>query len=486
MKDFKYYLDKVGEIGFVQESLHSIVYVSGLPDAHPDEIVMFENGEVGQVFSLNRDYIEVLIFSRSALKVGSEVVRTGETLTVPSGVEILGRTIDPLGYAQDGNAAPLSEVARVSLEREPSKIMDRKSVDKPLETGVTIVDLVVPLSRGQRELVIGDRKTGKNEFLRQAILTQAARGTVCIYAVIGQKKVDIIKLKEFLKQKNVLKNTIIVASSSSDAPGLIYLTPFTAMTIAESFRDKGMDVLIILNDMTTHARVYREISLLARRFPGRASYPGDIFYLHAKLVERAGNFKKGSISALPVAESILGDLSGYIQTNLMSMTDGHIFFDIDLYNEGKRPAINPFLSVTRIGHQTQSQLLKDLSRELTSFLVNYDTMKQFLHFGAEVGATAKNVLMLGERIDVFFNQGTISIMPLNVNILTLAGLWAGIWNDTKLPNLKIELEQIILHYQTDDSYKKKIDELIVANNSFSALVATLRRQSEIITEKLNR
>ncbi len=486
MKDFKYYLDKIGEIGFVQESLHSIVYVSGLPDAHPDEIVMFENGDIGQVFSLNSEYIEVLVFSRNPLKVGSEVVRTGEALSIPAGVEILGRTIDPLGIPQDGISASMVDVPKVSLEREPSKIMDRKIVDKPLETGVTIVDLVVPLSRGQRELVIGDRKTGKTEFLRQVIVSQASRGTICIYAVIGQKRVDIIKLRDFLKEKNVLKNTIIVASSSSDAPGLTYLTPFSAMTIAESFRDKGMDVLIILDDMTTHARVYREISLLARRFPGRGSYPGDIFYLHAKLVERAGNFKKGSISALPVAESLLGDLSGYIQTNLMSMTDGHIFFDIDLYNDGKRPAVNPFLSVTRVGHQTQSQLLKDISRELSSFLVNYDTMKQFLHFGAEVGAEAKKTLMLGERVDVFFNQGTTSIMPINVNILTLGGLWAGIWNETKLPELKRDLEQIILHYQTDDIYKKKIDDLIIANNSFSSLVNTLRRQTEIITDKLNR
>jgi F0F1-type ATP synthase alpha subunit len=247
-----------------------------------------------------------------------------------------------------------------------------------------------------------------------------------------------------------------------------------------------MDVLLILDDMTTHARVYREISLLARRFPGRGSYPGDIFYLHAKLIERAGNFKKGSITALPVAESILGDLSGYIQTNLMSMTDGHIFFDIDLYNEGKRPAVNPYLSVTRIGHQTQTHLLKDLSRELTSFLVSYDTMKQFLHFGAEVGATAKNILLLGERIDVLFNQGTTSIIPINVNILSLGGLWAGIWNEIKLPDLKRELEQLVLNYQTDDAYKKKVNNLIENTNSFSVLVNLLRRQGEIITEKLNR
>jgi len=391
-----------------------------------------------------------------------------------------------LGNSLDISMKDIKNTEEVPLEKESIKILDRKTVDKPLTTGVNLVDLVVPLSRGQRELVIGDRKTGKTEFLRQAILSQASIGAICIYAVIGQKRAETIKLREFLKKNNVTSNTIVVSSSSSDAAGLIYLTPFTAMTIAEHFRDKGMDVLLILDDMTTHARVYREISLLARRFPGRASYPGDIFYLHAKLIERAGNFTKGSITALPVAESTLGDLSGYIQTNLMSMTDGHIFFDIDLYNEGRRPAVNPFLSVTRIGHQTQSRLLKELSREVTSFLVKYDTMKQFLHFGAEVGQDAKNILQLGERLDVLFNQGTETIIPVNVNILLVSGLWAGIWNDTKLSDLKNDLEQIKLSYQTDEVYKKKINDFITENKSFTEMTNKLRRQTELITAKLNK
>ncbi len=486
MHDFKYYLDKIGEIGFVEQSLHSVVYVSGLPDAHPNEVVMFESGQIGQVFSLNRDYLEILVFSGESIKVGSEVVRTGELLTVPAGPGILGRAINPLGVPIDKISMPLKDISYIPMEVPPIKILERSPVEKPLETGVSLVDLVVPLAKGQRELIVGDRKTGKTEFLRQAIITQASKGTISIYAIIGQKKVDILKLREFFETNKILKNTILVAASSSDAPGLIYLTPFTAMRIAEYFRDKGMDVLLILDDMTTHARVYREISLLARRFPGRASYPGDIFYLHAKLVERAGNFKKGSITALPVAEAILGDLSGYIQTNLMSMTDGHVFFDIDLYNEGKRPAVNPFLSVTRVGHQTQTPLLKDLSRELTSFLVTYEKMKQFLHFGAEVGQTAKNVLTLGERIDVFFNQGTVSTMQINTDVILIAGLWAGIWNETKPSDLKVQIEQIVLNYQTDDVFKGKIDDLIAASQTFSILAMSLKRDPKILTDKLNR
>lgn len=484
MKTFKYYLDSIGEIGFVEESLHSIVNVSGLPDAHPNEIVMFENGELGSVFSLSEEQCEILLFSGSQIRVGTQVVRTGTTLAVPVGNGLFGMSIDPLGFPRDGSG-DLKNVDFWLIDRETPKILERRPVDKPLETGITMVDLVVPLGRGQRELVIGDRKTGKGEFLKQVVVSQAKRGAVCIYTMIGQKKVSILKLREFLKEQKIEKNTIVVASSSSDPAGLVYLTPYTAMTMAEYFKEAGMDVLLVLDNMTNHARVYREISLLARRFPGRSSYPGDIFYLHARLVERAGNFQKGSITALPVAESVLGDLSGYIQTNLMAMTDGHIFFDIDLYNAGKRPAVNPFLSVTRVGHQTQSLLLKDVSRELSSFLVDYEKMKQFLHFGAELGTAARNTLALGTKLDTFLNQGT-NIVPINVNIVILAGLWAGIWSETKVGNLKKEFEQIILDYSTDDAFKKQIDDLILSQNQFTALVTVLKRQGEILVSKLNR
>jgi F-type H+-transporting ATPase subunit alpha len=318
------------------------------------------------------------------------------------------------------------------------------------------------------------------------VTTQARLGTVCIYAVIGQKQIDIRKLYEFFVSEKVIQNTIIVATSSSDSAGLIYLTPYSAMTIAEFFRNQGVDVLLILDDMTTHARNYREISLLARRFPGRSSYPGDIFYVHAKLIERAGSFKKGTITCLPVAESVLGDLSGYIQTNLMSMTDGHIFFDIDLFSQGKRPAVNPFLSVTRVGHQTQTPLQRDVSRELSVFLVTYDRMKQFMHFGAEVGVTAKNILNLGEKVDAFFNQPGIKTVGININILIMAGLWANAWSETKVNEFKMEMEQLILLYATDENYKKEVDQLIDSSKIFSEIVTKLRRDNRLITSNIKK
>src|SRR4030042_876615 len=370
MKDFQYYLDNIGEIGYVAQNIHSLVYISGLPGAHPNEVVIFENKDMGLVLSMSREYLEVLVFANTQIRAGSKVVRTGEHVEIGVGSGLLGRMINPLGLPLD-NKGEIKDLTSSLIDINPPKIIERKNIEKPLLTGVALVDLISPLGKGQRELVIGDRKTGKTEFLLQPVTTQAKLGTVCIYAVIGQKQIDIKKLNEFFVSGGIVQNTILVASSSSDSPGLIYLTLYSAMTIAEYFRDKGMDVLVVLDDMTSHARYYREMSLLARRFPGRSSYPGDIFYVQAKLVERAGNFKKGSITCLPVAESVLGDLSGYIQTNLMSMTEGHIFFDIDLISQGKRPAVNPFLSVTRVGHQTQTPLQRDVSREISVFLVTY-------------------------------------------------------------------------------------------------------------------
>ncbi len=485
MKDFQYYLDNIGEIGYVAQNIHSLVYISGLPGAHPNEVVIFENKDMGLVLSMSREYLEVLVFANTQIRAGSKVVRTGEHVEIGVGSGLLGRMINPLGLPLD-NKGEIKDLTSSLIDINPPKIIERKNIEKPLLTGVALVDLISPLGKGQRELVIGDRKTGKTEFLLQTVTTQAKLGTVCIYAVIGQKQIDIKKLNEFFVSGGIVQNTILVASSSSDSPGLIYLTPYSAMTIAEYFRDKGMDVLVVLDDMTSHARYYREMSLLARRFPGRSSYPGDIFYVQAKLVERAGNFKKGSITCLPVAESVLGDLSGYIQTNLMSMTDGHIFFDIDLISQGKRPAVNPFLSVTRVGHQTQTPLQRDVSREISVFLVTYDRMKQFMHFGAEVGDTAKNILNLGARVDAFFNQSGIKTVAININILIIAGLWAGIWPEIKIEQFKMEMEQIILLYSTDNYYKKEVDLLIDSSKTFSDIVTNLRRDNRLIVAKISK
>lgn len=472
-KDFTDYLNQVEEIGIVSEVARSITYISGLPNAKPAEVIIFETGGFGQILSLSHDFAEALVFTDGQkVKVGTRVTRTNQLLEIPVGEELLGQILNPLG-----RTLSLSQLKKPNyfrhVETPAPGIDERKRVKRPLETGVTMVDMIIPLGKGQRELIIGDRKTGKTNFLLQTVLMQARQGAICIYAAIGKKRLDIKKVEEFFAKNNILENAVIVASSSQDPAGIIYLTPYTAMSIAEYFKDQGRDVLIILDDLTTHAKFYREISLLGRRFPGRNSYPGDIFHTHARLLERAGNFiaKNGesSITCLPVVETTQGDLSGYIQTNIMSMTDGHLYFDSDLFAKGRRPAINPFLSVTRVGHQTQSKIKREINRELTSFLTLFEKMQGFVHFGAELSETIKSTLLTGERIFAFFEQTAHETLSPNIQVFIFSLIWAGIWQDKNPEEMAKAIEKIIKVYQTE-SGRKKIDALVEKAESFNDLL----------------
>ena len=468
---FQTYLTKTGEVGVVEEVLHSIVYINGLPGLHPNELVIFEDGQLGQTISLSRDKSEILLLSHSQIKVGEKVARTNSFFSITIGDDVLGNIIDPLGNPLEGKKLGTGIPREVDII--PPALSKRNLIKEPIETGVALVDLIIPVGKGQRELVIGDRKTGKTQFFIRTILNQTKKGNICIYASVGKKIIEIQEILGELKAKGVDKNSVVVASSASDAPGLIYLTPYTAMTIAEYFRDKGRDVIVILDDLTNHAMYYREISLLAGRFPGRNSYPGDIFYIHSKLLERAGNFTKGSITCFPVAESILGDLSGYIQTNLMSITDGHIFFDSELAGLGRRPAINPFLSVTRVGQQAQTQLLRDLSRELSSFLITLEKLRDFIHFGAELSEDILQKLKLGDRVLEFFNQ-PVDVVPINMSILVIGMLWIGSWRDQKVTDMRSKIKKMIEEYNVNSGFKKSIDDIIAKTTTFKDLLNKLR------------
>lgn len=479
MKDFAAQIKKIGEIGYVEQVLHSIVYVNGLPGAMPNELVVFETGERGQILSLTRDYAEIMVFSSRSLQVGIKASRTNTFLNIPVGEELLGQVINPFGEALD-HLKPITTKTSRPVDVVPGGIVVRKRINKPLETGVSLVDLIIPLGKGQRELVIGDRKTGKTEFLLQAMLTQAKQGTICIYSAIGKKKLDIKRVEEFFDRNKIKDKTIIIASDSEEPASIIYINPYSAMTIAEYFRDQGKDVLIVLDDLLTHAKFYREISLLARRFPGRNSYPGDIFYTQAKLLERAGNFtyQKGesSITCLPVVETTQGDLGGYIQTNLMSMTDGHIYFDSDIFTQGRRPAINPFLSVTRVGRQTQSTLRREINRELVSFLTLYERMQRFVHFGAELSEIVKNTLSTGELIHSFFDQTADSSVDPRLQIFLFCVLWIGTWQGKTTPTMKGEIDIFIKAYEEKKKVREDINELISKAESFNKLLNDVRKQ----------
>jgi F-type H+-transporting ATPase subunit alpha len=399
---------------------------------------------------------------------------------------ILGRVVDPLGKTIIGSPMPRAKAEPRLLFTTPSGIGERQDISQPLETGVSIVDLAVPLGKGQRELVIGDRKSGKTLFLQQAVLTQALKGAICIYASIAKRWSDTQNTISFFKKFGVEKKVVTVVAGPADTPGLIFLAPYTALTYAEYFRDKGHDVLLVLDDMTTHAKYYREITLSARRFPGRGSYPGDIFYVHSRILERAGNFGKGSISCLPVAETTFRDFSGYIQTNLMSMTDGHIFFDGDLFARGRRPAINTFLSVTRVGLQTQTNLVREINRELSKFMVIYEKMRQYMHFGSELSQETRRTLSIGERITSFFEQAADTIIPLNINVLLLGGIWAGFWRDKEIPEMKREIYQKVDSYIRDSAYRNLVDKFIAGCETFSELIYHLKEDESLIFGKAGR
>lgn len=345
MNNFQKYLDANGEVGFVTRVNEFIIHVEGLPGVVPEELVIFEQGGTGQVMSVSQNTVEILAFTKQPIEAGTRVARSGTFLQIPVGDALLGNIIDPFGMSVTGEAVIKRPTEMRQIDTSPSGITTRDLIDRGFETGVTVVDLLVPLGFGQRELIIGDRKTGKTVFLLHSVISAAKQGNICIYASIGKTQIDIKRIQEAFIEAGVMDRVIMVASNALDAPGTIFSTPYSAMTIAEFFRDHGQDTLVVLDDLSTHAKIYREISLLARRFPGRNSYPGDTFYIHSRLLERAGNFKyEGgtkkavAITCLPVVETLEGDLSGYVQTNIMSMTDGHIYFDSGLYVEGRRPA----------------------------------------------------------------------------------------------------------------------------------------------------
>ncbi len=464
MKSFNDYLTEHKEIGYILRVNGFIIYIAGLPSARVGELVIFEDNNIGEVLSFNDDGIEVMVFSRALLKARMRVSRTDRSLTIPVGESLLGMTIDPFGVPLNSDQYIREPSALVPLNNAAWDISRRKRINRPFETGVTLVDLVVPLGRGQRQLIIGDRKTGKTSFALQAILLQARAGTICIYAGIGKKKADIKRIEEYFIQNNIQKNTIIIATSSQDPASFIYLTPYSAMAIAEYFRDQGKEVFLILDDLVTHAKFYREIALLSGRFPGRNSYPADIFYVHSQLLERAGNFitanGDASITAFILAETAQGDLSGYIQTNIMSMTDGHIFFDIDFFMQGRRPAVNPFLSVTRVGKQVQEPLRRDINRELNSFFTYAQRLRNFTHFGEEATMAVRRVLEMETRIIEFFSQPSTLIIPSGFQVFAIALIWQNKWKDVSVDAMKKEILELLRIYETDEGFCNSVNGLV--------------------------
>ena len=483
MKTFDAYFKDTAEIGYIQSLTSSIFYVSGLPNARINELVMAENGMIGIVRAVLVDLVEVMVFEGQTLIHNMKVVRTNEYFQVPVSEAFLGRIIDPFGITQD-SLQPInaSELSFRYVDLPAPSVAARKRVTRRMETGVLAVDLLVPIGMGQRELVLGDPKTGKTIFCLQAIVSQARAGKICIYVSCGKKKSDLKFVERYLRQMKVFEKVIIVAASSSDPAPMVYMSPFSAMSVAEYFRDNGSDVLIVVDDMTTHAKYYREISLLSRRPPGRQSYPGDIFHLHAKIAERAGNFKtkqekQVSITFLPIAETLEGDLTGYIQTNLMAMTDGHIFFDTAEAKGGRLPAINFGLSVTRVGNQTKSSLEREISDYITLKLAEKRKAEELSKFGVELTETTMRVIEDSKLIDAVFRQDANLLFSGEMQIIFAGLLISKHWEGAGFT--QINSDKKILHEAFNLGYLDKLR----ANTGKISKVGELR--DLIISEKKN-
>ncbi len=493
MKSFQEYLEQTSEVGFIEAVNNSVISVSGLPKAKPQELVMLETGEMGYILNLHKDSCDVLLFSKASIKTGIKVARVDKTLSIALSPDLLGKTIDPFGKPLDNMVdLKLTNIVEKSVDVGPLGIRSRKRISTTLETGVALVDLILPLGKGQRELIIGDRKTGKTNFLLQTMVMQARLGAICVYVAIGKKQSNYKAIEEYMKSQNIYDSCVLVASSAEDTPAKIFLSPYSGMTIAEYFLSLGKDVFIILDDLTTHAKYYRQISLLVKRFPGRNSYPADIFYAHSRLLERAGNFKiqtesgmtERSITCFPVADTLQGDLSGYIQTNLMSMTDGHLYFDIDLYGKGRRPPIHPFLSVTRIGRQTQDSLRQTLSREIFSFLSLHEKMQNFSHFGAEVSGTVADTLKTGMKITAFFDYLSQKVLRLELQIFLFSLLWVDVWREKAIDMMKEDMDRVIALYEKDETLQAEVKLMMKSSDSFNKLLGTIRGKPDEFYKKI--
>ena len=386
-----------------------IARVYGLRSCMASELLEFDDGSLGMAQNLENETVSVAILSdENNIREGTLVKRTGRVLSVPVGEGMLGRVVNALGQPIDGKGPTGCQEER-PIESEAPGIIERKSVSVPLQTGIKAIDSMIPIGRGQRELIIGDRQTGKTEIAIDTIINQKTQNVICIYVAIGQKSTSVVQLVNELERCGAMSYTIVVSASASESAPLQYIAPYSGCAMAEYFRERGRDVLIIYDDLSKHAVAYRALSLLIRRPPGREAYPGDVFYLHSRLLERAAcvapEYGGGTITALPIIETQAGDVSAYIPTNVISITDGQIFLETELFHSGVMPAINPGISVSRVGGSAQLKAMKKVSGELKLLYSQYLELQSFAQFGSDLDADTKSRLALGERIVEVLKQG---------------------------------------------------------------------------------
>ena len=427
------------EVGTVANVSTGIARVSGLPNVGFEELVRFPGDAFGIAFNVDEDEVGVVLLGEyQKLHAGDEVERTGRVMDVAVGDGLLGRVIDPLGRSLDGNG-PVAASARLPIERPAAPIMDRAPVTVPLQTGLKVIDALIPIGRGQRELILGDRHTGKTAIAIDTILNQRGQNVVCIYCAIGQRASAVAKVVAILREKGAMDHTVVVVTEGNDPPGLAYIAPYAATSIAEHFMEAGRDVLIVYDDLTQHAQAYRELSLLLRRPPGREAFPGDIFYIHSRLLERATRLRKelggGSLTALPIIETEAQNISSYIPTNLISITDGQIYLSPSLFELGVMPAVDVGKSVSRVGGKAQRAAYRAVAGDLKLAYAQFEELETFARFGARLDEDTRKIIEHGRRIRACLKQPELAPVSVPAQIAALLALTGGLFDSVPIDEM---------------------------------------------------
>jgi F-type H+-transporting ATPase subunit alpha len=435
------------EIGTVVSIATGIAKVSGLPGVGFEELLSFPGGVFGIAFNVDEDEVGVVLLGDySRLNAGDEVERTGRVMDVAVGDGLVGRVIDPLGRPLDDNGPVISR-ERLPIERPAAPIMDRAPVTVPLQTGLKVIDALIPIGRGQRELILGDRQTGKTAIAMDTILSQRGQDVVCVYCAIGQRASAVAKAVASLSEKGAMEYTVVVVTEGNDPPGLTYVAPYAATSIAEYFMEAGRDVLIVYDDLTQHARAYRELSLLLRRPPGREAFPGDIFYIHSRMLERATRLRAelggGSLTALPIVETEAQNMSAYIPTNLISITDGQIYLSPSLFELGVLPAVDVAKSVSRVGGKAQRAVYREVAGDLKLAYAQFEELETFARFGARVDEGSRKVIDHGQRIRACLKQSELAPVSVPAQIALLLALTAHLFEPVPLDRMR-EAERAVL------------------------------------------
>ena len=455
---------QVEEVGTVIEVGDGIARMSGLENCQAQEMLEFTGGVYGVALNLEEETVgSIILGDYKQIKEGDLVKRTGRILSVPVGENLIGRVVDILGNPRDGKG-DIKTKDFYPLERIAPGVMTREPVNRPVQTGIKAVDALIPIGRGQRELIIGDRQTGKTALAIDAIINQKGQDMICVYVAVGQKESKIARLVAKLQEAGAMDYTVVVMAGASEPAPMLYLAPYAGVAMAEYFADKGKDVLIVYDDLTKQAWAYREISLLLRRPPGREAYPGDVFYLHSRLLERACNLNKenggGSITALPIIETQAGDVSAYIPTNVISITDGQIFLETDLFYRGIRPALNVGLSVSRVGSSAQTKPMKKVAGKLKLAMAQFREMEAFAQFASDLDPETKKQIDRGQRLTELLKQPQYKPYPIEEEVSSIYAVNNGYFDNVEVKNIR-ETEEKFLGFM--NSAKRKVMDMIAKN-----------------------